>query len=204
MKRLGIEGLLVLVVGLGMPACSYANGGIGVGWQGSNLANGISVKVTAIPNLCLQGIVGYTSLTIDDPKIKVNGETEALDMGLTASAMTLGGRGLFKLKSEENMDVYVGGGINYLRLSGKIDTDDERWEASGGAIGFNGVGGVEYRLQGLPNLAFSTEIGLDYTKLSDIDLKYRDEDTGEVEKATLVPNTSIKNIFLGVGIHYYF
>jgi hypothetical protein len=202
MKRLTIGGFLILVLGLGMPASSFGEGS-SIGWQCSSLINGISVKTEVSPNLCLQGIVGYTSLTIDDPTIKVDGEEEEINMGVSASIMTLGGRGLFKVKEETNMDVYVGGGLNYLKLSGKIDIGD-KYEAIGGAIEFNGVGGVEYRFQGLPNLAFSTEIGFSYIKLNDIDLEYREEGGGDVEKATLVPNTSIKNFFLGAGIHYRF
>lgn len=204
MKRIvlmmGIGGILL---GLGIPNNSWAVGQLGLGWQYSSLASGISGKAAISPNFCLQGIVGYNSLTMNDPIIKSDGEEEKLDMTITMSAITLGGRGLFKVKREENMDVYVGGGLTYFRLSGDIDVEDESFEGSGGAIEFNSVGGVEYRFQGLPNLALSTEIGFSYLKLNDIDLKFI-ESTGEVEKATLIPNTSIKNLFLGAGIHYYF
>lgn len=203
MKRCRLLGL-ALMLGLGVSTCSYAEGQFGIGWQSSGFGNGISAKAAISPNLCLQGIVGYTSLALDNPMIKVDGNKEKFDIGVSASGMTLGGRGLFKVKSEKNMDVYVGGGMNYLMLSGEINAYDEKYEASGGAIEFNGVGGVEYRFQGLPNLAFSTEIGFSYIKLNEIDLKYKDGWNGEVDKATLVPNTSIKNLFLGVGIHYYF
>ncbi|MFH1860367.1 MAG: hypothetical protein ABH870_05080 [bacterium] len=200
MKRLGLA--LTLVLLLGVSTCSWAEGQFGIGWQSSSFGKGISAKVAINPNLCLQGIVGYASLTMDNPMIKVGSEKTALDMGISASGMTLGGRGLFKVKSEKNMDVYVGGGMNYLMLSGEIVGAGDKYEGSGGAMEFNGVGGVEYRFQGLPNLAFSTEIGFSYAKLNEIDLKYRSN--READKSTLIPNTSIKNLFLGVGIHYYF
>jgi hypothetical protein len=204
LKKLGvIMGGVTLALTLGVSTHSWAEGQFGLGWQSSGLVRGISAKAVVGSNLCLQGVVGYTLVMMVNPEIEEDGETEKLHSEATLSAMTLRGRGLFKVKSEDNMDVYLGGGVGYFKLSGEVEVDEEKYEGSGGAVEFSGVGGVEYRFQGLPNLAFSTEIGFSYIRLSDIELKYRDE-WGEVEKATLKPNTSIKNFFLGVGIHYYF
>jgi opacity protein-like surface antigen len=188
--------LIAIVVLLAMPTTAGAQ--MALGWQSSSSVEGISLKKEVSPTITLQGVVGYVSLKIDDPEIEEGGHTEKLDMTLGVSAWVVGARGLFTLIEHEHMDVYAGGGLSYYLLGADLAMGGDNAELSGSALGFNLVTGVEFRFQELPNLAFNSEIGFNYIGLNDMDVE---TDYGD---ATLSPNTSMKNFFLGGGIHYYF
>jgi hypothetical protein len=196
MRTAVILSLSAIVVLLAMPTTAGAQ--MALGWQSSSSVEGISLKKEISPTITVQGVIGYVSLKIDDPEIEENGYTEKLDMTLGVSAWVLGARGLFTLVEHEHMDVYAGGGLSYYLLGADLEMDGDNVELSGGALGLNVVTGVEFRFEELPNLAFNSEIGFNYIALNDMDLG---SDYGD---ATLSPNTSMKNFFLGGGIHYYF
>jgi len=183
------------------PVSSRAEGSIGLGWQSVCGARCISLKYVVSPSFHLQGIAGHASLTMDDPTIEYDdGGEDHFGMSVDATAWMLGGRVLFILNSEPNMDVYVGAGVGCLLVSGYfVDRGDETG-LSGSAIGLNAVLGVEYRFQGLPNLAFSTEIGAGYVLPGDIEL---DPYQGH-GSATVKPEASAKHSLVAFGIHYYF
>ena len=92
----------------------------------------------------------------------------------------LGGKVMFKIADEENMYVAAIGGLGLAHVDPDGGNSDTGWWVSAGV-------GIEYFFSGLPNLGFSTELGL---KLTD----YRD-------------NTSFStaaDTFVSAGIHYYF
>jgi hypothetical protein len=199
MKSIWIAFAVTLaIVAWSMPSLAADGPASALGWQTSSSLQGISFKHAFSPGLAVQGVLGYTSLSIKDPTIEENGHEEELDMSLGVSAWTLGGRVLWTLKQEANLDVYAGGGASLYLISADADIIADSAEISGTALGFQGVTGVEYRFQGLENLAFSTEIGFDYTRVNNLDVE---TSYGDV---TIKPNTSIKSFFLGGGIHYYF
>ena len=61
----------------------------------------------------------------------------------------IGGKGLYVIKSEQNMHVYAGCGL------GIANTDNDQKD-SDTSFSLSGVLGVEYFFSGLPNLGFST------------------------------------------------
>ena len=200
MKLVAIIALAAALV-VAAPASSQAEGNIGVGWQSICGARCISLKYVAGPSFQLQGIVGHASLTIDNPTIEYeSGSESSSNMGADVSAWMLGGRALYVLNSETNMDVYLGAGAGYLLMSGDFEEYGNKTGLSGGALGLNAVLGVEYRFQGLPNLGFSSEIGAGYVLLNSVDV---DSPSGSSDY-TLKPETSLKYSLVAFGMHYYF
>jgi len=199
MRLVGIIALAAALVAAA-PASSRAEGNFGIGWQSICGARCISLKYLAGSSFQLQGVVGHASLAIDNPTIEYDsGGEDALAVSLDASAWVLGGRGLFVLNSESNLDVYVGAGVGYLLMSGDVADQYDQIGLSGSALGLNAVLGVEYRFQGLPSLAFSTEIGAGYVLLNDIELDVSGSNDGTVK-----PETSLKYSLVAFGMHYYF
>ncbi len=140
------------------------NGRVGLGFNSQLSPNGInsaSLKIWTTPDICLQPILGF-EFTDDVNEIDI------------------GGKLLYKLKDEKNMNVYTGGGIGVAIVD--PDVGDSETAFSIGALL-----GVEYFFSGLPNLGFSSEIEFlvsDYLENTTVGL---DADT-----------------FLTAGIHYYF
>ena len=92
----------------------------------------------------------------------------------------LGGKAMFKIKDEENMYVAAIGGLGIAHVNPDKGDSDTGWWASAGV-------GLEYFFSGLPNLGFSTEVGLQLTD-------YRDNTAFGTAADT----------FVSAGIHYYF
>jgi hypothetical protein len=139
-------------------------GNLGVGFN-SQLSprdvEAISAKYWINNELCVQGLLGF----------RYTDNTDETDFG---------GKVFFKIKDEENMhvDAIVGVGFAYVNPD-QGDSDTATW-LSGGI-------GLEYFFSGLPNLGFSTEVGLTIMDYDD--------------------NTSVgtsADTFVGAGIHYYF
>jgi hypothetical protein len=198
-----MKGILTLFLVTTLAAVCFsaavaADGASGFGWQSSNSVEGISFKRQLGNGLALQGTVGHVSLSIDEPTIEYDGHEDDLDMTLKASAWNLGARALWTIREEANLDVYVGGGPSLYLLSAEADLDGTSADVTGRGFGLHAVTGVEYRFQGLPNLGFSTEVGVGYIWLNKLDADMDGDDV------TISPNTSMRSFFLGGGIHYYF
>ena len=92
----------------------------------------------------------------------------------------MGGKVYFKLKDEENLHVDAIAGLGFARIDpDKGSTETAKWIS----VGI----GIEYFFSGLPNLGFSTEVGVTMMDYDD--------------------NTSFGTMadsFVGAGIHYYF
>ena len=139
-------------------------GNLGVGFNSQLSPQGveaISAKYWINNELCVQGLLGF----------RYTDDTDETDFG---------GKVLFKIKDEENMhvDAIVGVGFAYVNPD-QGSSDTATW-MSGGI-------GIEYFFSGLPNLGFSTEVGLTV-------MDYDDN--------TAVGTTA--DTFVGAGIHYYF
>ncbi|MCG6911639.1 MAG: hypothetical protein LJE94_16155 [Deltaproteobacteria bacterium] len=139
-------------------------GQVGVGFN-SQLSEGgmdsISAKYWLNNDLGFQGIFGFT----------FSDDVDEVD---------LGGKVLYKLIDEKNMYVAGIGGIGISHVNPDKGDDDTGWWLSGGV-------GVEYFFSGLPNLGFSTEIGLVFSD-------YRDNSSFNTAGDTAI----------SAGIHYYF
>ena len=92
----------------------------------------------------------------------------------------IGGKLLYVIRSEQNMNVYAGGGLGIANIDWDQGDSDT-------AFSLSGILGVEYFFSGLPNLGFSTELGIMFRDYDDNDSVGSDADT-----------------LLTAGIHYYF
>ena len=121
MRLVAIISLAAALV-VAVPASSQAEGNIGVGWQSICGARCISIKYLAGSSFQIQGLVGHASLTIDDPTFEYDGGEDTLDLSVNTSAWMLGGRVLYVLNDETNMDVYFGAGDGYLLMTGDFES----------------------------------------------------------------------------------
>ncbi|MEW6607031.1 MAG: hypothetical protein AB1414_06195 [bacterium] len=109
----------------------------------------------------------------------------------------MGGRVLYKIKNENNLDSYIGIGISrqkekreYVFYPSSVSTERITGRE------YELFGGIEYYFKELPRLGFSVEIGY-----SRINLKQEDTPSNEKEK----DNIKSENLLYGeMGIHYYF
>ena len=163
-KRLISVFVLVLALMASPVGAKDLKGNLGVGFN-SQISpfdvDAISVKYWINNELAVQGLLGFNYSDSQD-------EIDA------------GAKVYFKIKDEENLHVDAIGGLGFARVDpDQGDTETATW------VNF-GVG-IEYFFSGLPNLGFSTEVGLtimDY-----------DDDTSFGTTA---------DSFIGAGIHYYF
>ena len=73
---------------------------------------------------------------------------------------------------------------------------------SGGSMEYSGVAGVEFKLQGLPNLSFVTEIGISHTSTGTVDLVLTSGATAV--EGSIKGSGSSTNLFVGMGAFYHF
>ena len=144
------------------------NGKLGVGFntQFTNQENmdGVSVKIwPRNAPVGLQALGGW-------------------QLGDQTDEVTLGSKVIYPLKQEENMYVYVAGGMGVSYIDPENDDDDM-------ALSILPSVGVEYFFQGLPNLGFSSELGG----------RIFFSDRSDEFESTANTGTSVT-----VGIHYYF
>lgn len=125
----------------------------------------LSVRYWLDKQLGLEGVLGYKLVNRDD--------------GPDERYSSLGGRFLIKMVEEENLQAYGGAGLAFLYA--------KEGEDSGSGVGVEAFVGAEYFFQGLPNLGFSSELGLQLS------------DTGD----TTVFGTG-GGSFIDFGIRYYF
>ena len=139
-------------------------GNLGAGFNSQLSPQGVdslSAKYWINNELCVQGLLGF----------RYTDEADEMDIG---------GKVHFKIKDEENLHVDVIAGIGFAYVNPDQGSSDTATWMSGGM-------GIEYFFSGLPNLGFSTEIGLTIMDYDD--------------------NTSFgttADTFVGAGIHYYF
>ncbi len=176
-----------------------------VGYQNSNLLEGISVKVRPFPLLTLQGTLGFIGLNMNNPVITVDGGEFTLpdNLQVGAYAPTVGLRALFNLSRTKNLDAYVGVGAGLLLPYGNFNLGVESVDINltSRVAGLQAIAGLEYRFDELPNLAFSSEIGFGYIPIQEI----KGTISGDIEGSmTIQPNAFLMDTFLGLGIHYYF
>lgn len=162
-KRIALFlGVLFFIAG---NVCAKDLGGkLGVGFNSQLTArdvSSISAKYWISDDLGAQGILGFYS---DD-------DYNEFDMA---------GKILFKLKDEENLHVDAFGALGFTRYEYDDGDDDSGISMAGGLA-------IEFFFSGLPNLGFSSEVGLAFSDISD--------------------NSSFKttsDTFITAGIHYYF
>src|SRR5262249_26458356 len=86
------------------------------------------------------------------------------DVGANVTSVTdffVGGRLLWGVVAEDNMNLYLGAGVGYLQRHVGVDQDDGTvdQEAAGG-LRIQPSLGAEFFLFGLENLGFTTELGV--------------------------------------------
>jgi len=155
----------VILVILAVPAFAKdLKGNLGIGYNAQfspEDLESLSGKYWINNEIAVQGLLGF----------KFSDSSDDLD---------LGGKLYFKIKDEENLHVDAIAGLGYSRV------DPDKGNTNTGAWINVGVG-IEYFFSGLPNLGFSTEVGLTFTDYDD------DDSFGTTADS-----------FVGAGIHYYF
>ncbi len=101
------------------------------------------------------------------------------DHGSSQTSFGIGGKFLYNVIKETNMNLYAGGGIYAFTEPGLVDTE--------GGFSVSGLSGIEFFFQGLPNLGFNLEL--------DLGLKY----LNQYGTAFGLQADSIN-----AGFHYYF
>ena len=154
-------------IGLGFNAQIDAVASAGAG-LGSLTAQSISVKYWINDAIGIQLLTGFGVFHVED---------------LNRYRMNAAGKFLYNLIQEQNLNFYLGGGLGLIveGWSGDGDADSDLGIALFGGAGF------EWFFQGLPNLGFDAEVGLQYA--------YLDETSSF---------GSYGGAFAIFGIHYYF
>ena len=169
MKTTRIIWTLILILGV-LASSALAKdlkGNLGVGFNSQfspeNL-DSLSGKYWINNELAVQGLFGFNFSDSSDE----------------SNDLEIGGKLYFKIKDEENLHVDIIAGVGFFRSDpDKGSTKDGTWVNAGV--------GLEYFFSGLPNLGFSTEVGVTFTDY--------DHDTSFGSTA---------DTFVGAGIHYYF
>lgn len=171
--------------------------GVGVNWQTdasfSSYSAGIgvtsvSLKYHASPKFSIAGLLGF-SYDSYDPK---EGE------GQSASTIGVGGKLFYNIREEKQMNFYIGGGLMVLR-EGHDVTDPGTGSVSTLLFKIPGYLGSEFFFNGLPNLGFSVEAGIELI----IGSWTFEPETGEETSIDLFKFGTAGGIF-SVGVHYYF
>jgi len=179
-----------------------------IGWITTGQTSGITIKHNITPNVVLQGTLGKSSFSLNNPTLKTTtyttststSELEVLDAGINFSGRNIGGRILYIIKQEPNMRTYIGTGLNHHKIKGGVELTDDSFSANGGAYEYSLVGGVDFQLQGLPNLSFSTEVGYGHTTFKT--MSGTGADVNETIEYSLSPNATSNRFFLGFGMNY--
>ena len=156
--------LVILLLAAGNVSAKNLQGRTALGYSSQlsrNDIDSISIKYWPNSRLCIQGLLG---VMMSDPLDEID----------------FGGKVLYNIKQEQNMNVYAGGGVGIANVDPDPGDSDT-------ALFVSGILGVEFFLSGLPNLGFSTELGLKFYNSDDFDAVGTDADT-----------------FMEAGIHYYF
>lgn len=169
MRRTLVPALFLLLFAL--PASAKDLSGMwGVGFsksfapEGSGLSS-LAVRYWVDRQLAVEVLGGFRVVDRDD--------------GPDERFYSLGGRFLIKIVEEDNLHVYGGGGLAWLRERRHGDSDN--------GVGVEAFAGVEYFFQGLPHLGFTGEVGLGLSDVGD--------------RTTFGTNGES---FVNLGLRYYF
>jgi hypothetical protein len=158
----------VFILMFGVLACPALakdlKGNLGIGFNSQfspQDVDSLSAKYWINNELAVQGLLGFNYSDASDE-------------------LDVGGKVYFKIKDEENLHVDAIAGLGFARVDPENgSTETAKWLS----VGI----GIEYFFSGLPNLGFSTEVGL---TMMDYDDDTSFGTTGDS--------------FVGAGIHYYF
>ena len=158
--------MFILIFGIlaGHALAKDLKGNLGIGFNSQfspQDVDSLSAKYWINNELAVQGLLGF-------------------NYSDTSDELDIGGKVYFKIKDEENLHVDAIAGLGFARVDpDKGSTETAKWLSV--SIG------IEYFFNGLPNLGFSTEVGLTMTDYDD------DTSFGTTGDS-----------FVGAGIHYYF
>jgi len=200
--NLAIKSLLPLCLILTMGVSLSDENTTSIGWSSSGEMKGLTLRQRVSDNVTLQANVGSTSFSLKDPILRSGSSLEIVNGGVSLSGLGIGGRVLYSILQEDNMNVYLGAGLGYIKHTGEIEVDLDTFKMSGGSMEYSGVAGVEFKLQGLPNLSFVTEIGISHTSTGTVDLVLTSGATAV--EGSIKGSGSSTNLFVGMGAFYHF
>ncbi|UCD85978.1 MAG: hypothetical protein JSU92_07235, partial [Deltaproteobacteria bacterium] len=148
----------------------------------------ISLKIAVSEKLAFGGYLGYRTASIDYDEDAGGGE-------LSGTALALGAKSYYNFLTEDNMNLYAGGGLGYTSFK-----SENGMKSTSSAVDLLLYMGGEFFLQGLPNLGFSFEVGLDVMVTG----SSKDEMEGVDIEDDLGGFGTFGGVLGAVGIHYYF
>ena len=186
---------------------SFSESKFAVGSQFGLAAIGVSVKYWITPTLGIQATYGRTSLSSkEEHSVRTDFDEEYI-----LAAWDIGGRFLYRVLQEENMNAYVGVGVSRIKASeerkrsfpGSEDSKDDMT-----IFGMEALAGAEWSFPEIPHLAFFSELGFARLRYTDEDdYEYFDNTTHtlktETRKYTLTFD-GIPSLFAKGGLFFYF
>jgi hypothetical protein len=147
----------------------------------------LSVKYHVSPLASIAVLLGFGYGSVDP---------EGGDNEVTYSNIGLGAKLFYNFRQEKQMNLYGGGGFMFVRTGFESQADDSDGSLWGIKIPI--FAGAEFFFNGLPNLGFSLETGLEFLIGG-----------GSVDVGNQTVDTSIFNFgtfggLFDAGIHYYF
>ena len=199
--------LWIAVLNVSSYGQSFSESKFAVGSQFGLAAIGVSVKYWITPTLGIQATYGRTSLSSkEEHSVRTDFDEEYI-----LAAWDIGGRFLYRVLQEENMNAYVGVGVSRIKASeerkrsfpGSEDSKDDIT-----IFGMEALAGAEWSFPEIPHLVFFSELGF-------ARLRYTDEDDSEYyDSATDTFKTETRNytltfdgipsLFAKGGVFFYF
>ena len=182
----------IMVLNVNSYGQAFSESSLAVGSQFGLAAIGISMKYWFAPTIGLQATYGRTSFSEKEEYSTPENDRENI-----LAAWDIGGRILYRVLVEENMNAYVGVGVSRIKATeerkrsfpGSEDSKDDIT-----IFGMEAIAGAEWSFSEIPHLAFFSELG--YSRL-----RYTDED--DFRKYTLTFD-GIPSLFAKGGVFFYF
>jgi len=168
---------------------------------------GKSVKYWVTPTVGIQATYGRTSFS---EKEEHSVQTD-FDEEYILAAWDIGGRILYRVLVEENMNAYVGVGVSRIKASeerkrsfpGSEDSKDDIT-----IFGMEALAGAEWSFSEIPHLAFFSEMGFARLRYTDEDdYQYYDNATDTIKTETrkyILTLDGIPSLFAKGGVFFYF
>ncbi len=199
--------LWIVVLNVSSYGQSFSESKFAVGSQFGLAAIGVSVKYWITPTIGLQTTYGRTSFSVkEEHSVRTDFNEEDI-----LSAWDIGGRFLYRILQEENMNAYFGVGISRIKASSESKSSFPGSEDSKDDIsifGMEAIAGAEWSFSEIPHLAFFSELGFARLRYTDEDdYQYYDSVTDtfktETRKYTLTFD-GIPSLFAKGGVFFYF
>ena len=207
MRTIAIS-LWIILLNVSSYGQSFSESKIALGSQFGLAAIGVSVKYWITPTVGIQATYGRTSFSVkEEHSVQTDFNEEYI-----LAAWDIGGRFLFRVLQEENMNAYFGVGVSRIKASEERKRSFPGSEDSKDDITLYGmeiIAGAEWSFSEIPHLAFFSELGLSRLRYTDEqeDYEYFDNETGTIKTETrkeIFTLDGIPSLFAKGGVYFYF